>query len=299
MRRPGAWVLLAVVAAVLSAVGAWHRHTLHAAERGAVLVAGGDAGGLPRADAGTEGFDARALHAAVESAGARQSGGLLITRHGHLVLESYGGNTDADTRVEGGEYSRTLLLLAVGVALGQGGQLAPAAPSGDPAQLASLISKASGMGYPQFLSRNLWQPLNAAPAQCSGTGIRARPVDWLRVAELLLHDGRFEGTQVVPPGWTQRLRPSAGGVERPGTGIYRRPSTTSAEAFASDDTYFLRGPGATRLWLVPRLELGILSIGGADAGLSDETRLPNAVVRALRDRPPSTGVELRDLVPNH
>jgi len=26
---------------------------------------------------------------------------------------------------------------------------------------------------------------------------------------------------------------------------------------------------------------------------------PNVLIRALRDRPPSTGVELRDLVPNH
>jgi hypothetical protein len=75
--------------------------------------------------------------------------------------------------------------------------------------------------------------------------------------------------------------------------------TTSAEGFASDDTFFLRGPGGTRLWLVPRLDLSILRIGVAETDMTDETRLPNAVIRALRDRPPSTGVELRDLVPNH
>jgi len=299
MRRRSAWATLAVGVAILAAAGAWHRHTMHAPERGAVLIAGGDAGGLPRADPGPEGFDARALHAAVEMARAQQAGALLITRHGHLVVESYGGSLDADTLIDGGEFSRTLLMLAVGVAVAQDGPPAVAVPSGDPAQLTSLIFKASGLGYPRFVSRNLWQPLNAAPAQCSGIGVQARPADWLRVAELLLHDGRFEGTQVVPRGWVQQLRPTAKGVEQPGTGIYRRPVSTSAEGFASDDTFFLRGPGGTRLWLVPRLDLSILLVSSPGAGLADETRFPNAVVRALRDRPPSTGVELRDLVPNH
>jgi hypothetical protein len=299
MRRQSAWAPLAVGVAILIAAAAWHRHAVHATEPGAVLVAGGDAGGLPRADAGPEGFDARALHAAVETSRVQQAGALLITRHGHLVVESYGGSVDADTLVEGGEFSRTLLMLAVGVAVAREGPLAPAVPSGDPAQLTALIFKASGLSYPRFLSRNVWQPLNAAPAQCSGTGVRARPVDWLRVAELLLHDGRFEGTQVVPRGWVQQLRPTAKGVEQPGTGIYIRPVTTSAEAFASDGTFFLRGPGGTRLWLVPRLDLAILQVGSSGARPTDETHLPNAVVRALRDRPPSTGVELRELVPNH
>ncbi len=197
---------------------------------------------------------------------------------------------------------RTIGLMLFGlaaIAVAQNGQLTPAKVGHDPSQLSALIVKTSGLAYPQFLSRNLWQPLNAAPAQCSGTGIRARPVDWLRVAELLLHDGRFEGTQVVPPGWVRRLRPAAGDVERPGAGIYSRPVTTGAEPFASGDTFFLRGPGGTRLWLVPRLDLTILRFSSSEAGLSDETRLPNAVIRALRDRPPSAGVQLRDLVPNH
>jgi hypothetical protein len=75
--------------------------------------------------------------------------------------------------------------------------------------------------------------------------------------------------------------------------------TPGSEGFASDDTFFLRGPGGTRLWLVPRLDLTILRFSSSEAGLPDETRLPNAVIRALRDRPPSTGVNLRELVPNH
>ena len=298
MRRPIAWALLAALA-VLIAAGAWQRHTRQGIERGAVLIAGGDAGGLPRAEAGIEGFDARALQTVLETARAQQAGALLITRHGHLVVESYSNGASSDTLIDGGEFSDTLLMLAVGVAVSQNGQGVPATVGTDPNQLTAIIVKASGLGYAQFLSRNLWQPLNAAPAQCSGTRLRARPVDWLRVAELLLHDGRFEGTQVVPPGWARQLRPAAGGVERPGTGLFSRPVPAGAEPFASDDTFYMRGPGGLRLWLVPRLDLAILRVSSSGAGLADETRLPNAVIRALRDRPPSTGVELRELVPNH
>jgi hypothetical protein len=66
--------------------------------------------------------------------------------------------------------------------------------------------------------------------------------------------------------------------------------------------YRLRGHGATRLWLSPRFELAILCV--ADAGMApalaaDETRLPNMVVRALRDRPGVSGTGLNDLVPGH
>jgi hypothetical protein len=95
------------------------------------------------------------------------------------------------------------------------------------------------------------------------------------------------------------MRPSASGGDRPGTGLHGKAATPGAEPFASDDTFFMRGPSGTRLWLVPRLDLAILSYGSSAADRAGETRLPNALIRALRDRPPSTGVDLRDLVPNH
>jgi hypothetical protein len=103
---------------------------------------------------------------------------------------------------------------------------------------------------------------------------------------------------VVPASWVQQLRAARGG-EWSGAGIYPASAASGAEPFTSDDTYFMRGPGSTHLWLVPRLDLAILSFGGVATPMHDETRLPNAMMRSLRDRPPSTGVNLRDLVPGH
>ena len=298
MNRRIALGLLAAVALLLAAV-AWRWHAVRVPEQGAMMIAGGDAGGLPRAEADAEGFDAKALQAAVELARVQQSSGLLVTRHGHLVVERYFEHADADTLVDGGEFSDALLTVAVGIAVTQYGQPAPVLSGADPGPLTAFIARTSRLAYPQFLSRNVWQPLNAAPARCRGLQISARAVDWLRVAELLLHDGRFEGTQVAPAGWVLRMRPSATSGDRPGTGLHGKAVTPGAEPFASDDAFFMRGPGGTRLWLVPRLDLAILSFGGSAADRADETRLPNALIRALRDRPPSTGVDLRNLVPNH
>ena len=177
-----------------------------------------------------------------------------------------------------------LILLAAGSAVPEHGLVSPAVEPFDPAQLSAAIAAASGRSFPQFLSRNVWQPLNASPARWLEPDVHARAIDWLRVAELLLHDGRFEGTQVVPPGWVQRVHPLR--------------TAPGAEPFADSDMYYLRGHGSTRLWLSPRFDLVILSV--ADQALaSDETRLPNMIVRALRERPGVSGTSLNDIVPGH
>src|SRR5260221_13788214 len=62
MSRQIAWALLAAVV-ILLAAGAWHQYMSHAIESGAVVVGGGDAGGLPPAEARSEGFRPPALPA--------------------------------------------------------------------------------------------------------------------------------------------------------------------------------------------------------------------------------------------
>jgi hypothetical protein len=291
MRRRGV-VWLLTLAALLAAAGVWRWHQsavvgARAMAAGTELVAGGDGGGLPRADAGAEGFEREPLERAQAWAATQHARALLITRHGHLVSEQYDG-AYADTLVDGGELGDALLQLAAAIAVEQHGLVVPPSAPAEPAQLAAAIARASGRSYGQFLSRNIWQPLNAAPAQWSPAGMRARSGDWLRVAELLLHDGRFEGTQVVPAGWVQRLpHPQA---------------AVGAEPFVDGTMYRLRGRGATRLWISPRFELAVLCVadaGGAPMLAADETRLPNMVIRALRDRPGASGTGLNDLVPGH
>jgi hypothetical protein len=270
--------------AALIVTGNWLWQRTHVSGTQGELIGGGDAGGLPRADAAGEGFDPAPFQAAVDWAGKERGGALLVSRHGHLLVEHYSGDLNVDSLVAGGGMSEALVYLAAGIAVPQHGLSLPATEAIDAARLPAAIAKASGRSFPQFLSRNVWQPLNAAPARWSETEVSARAVDWLRVAELLLHDGRFEGTQVVPAGWSARvplLRTAPG-----------------AEPFADKDMASLHGRGATRLWLSPRFDLAILSVSDT-ARSADETRLPNMIVRALRERPGVSGTSLNDLVPGH
>jgi hypothetical protein len=291
MQRAGFRWLLALALLVAAAAAFWWHHSTGIdagdAATGSVAVGGGDGGGLPVAEAAAEGFEPQPLAIAQAWAAAQHARALLIARRGHLVSAQYYA-IDADTLVDGGELNDTLMQLAAGIAAAQNGLVVPPATQLGAAPLSAAIARASGRSYAQFLSRNIWQPLNAAPAQWSPTGMRARGIDWLRVAELLLHDGRFEGTQVVPSGWVQRL---------PGP-----QAAVGAEPFADGTMYRLRGRGATRLWLSPRFQLAILCVADASqapALAADETRLPNMVIRALRDRPGASGTGLNDLVPGH
>ena len=284
-RRTTVWLMAPL--ALLAVAAGWRWQATQSIDGNAVVIAGGDGGGLPRADAMQEGFDTQGLRAAVDYANSQGATALLVMRHGHLVLEHYARGADAGTLVDGGELAHALLMLAAGVAVAQSAMALPAEQGSDDARVVAAIAAASGQPYPLFLSHAVWQPLNAAPAQWRSPGVRARAADWLRVAGLLLHDGRFEGKQVVPPGWVQRL-----GRSRPASG---------AEPFSMGEVAVLRGTGATLLWLAPRLDLVILCVADAPPpGVAvDETRLAHMIIRSLRDLPAVGGAQLNDLVPGH
>jgi hypothetical protein len=230
---------------------------------------------------------AAACRVALQEAGARAfsqgSSALLVMRHGHLLYERYERGTDVSTPVAGGELAQALLVMAAGIAVVHDGMIMPDSPL-DPERVAAAIAAASGRSYPAFLSRHIWQPLHAAPAYWTASAVRARCIDWMRVGELLLHDGRFEGTQVVQPGWVARhssqLWP---GVEMP-----------------ASELLTLHGAGATRLWLAPRLDLAILRVASAPPpGASVDETIARAIIETLRDRPATGGSSLNDLVPGH
>ena len=277
--------IAATCAVLVAAAAAWRWLAPHPPASAGVVIDGGDGGRLPRADASQEGFDERALQATVATV-KDQLAALLVVRHGHLVLEQYGHGADADTLFDGGELARAVVLLATGIAVDRYGMAIPDTTRLDGRRLASAVASASGQPYPQFLSRHLWRPLDAAPARWLNPGMRARAGDWMRVAELLLHDGRFEGTQVVPPGWIARL------------GAPRGP--LGAEPFRAGEVLVLHG-GATMLWLAPARELSILYVDGSPTSgfAGDETRLPRMILRSLREQQSSSGTRLDELVPGH
>lgn len=273
-----------------------------------VPVAGGEAGLLPRATASEERLDSASLSAALDHARKEQAAVLLIARHGHLVTEYYGHGIDRDSLLDTG-WAPVLAALTAGDAITKAHMPTPVMNAFDGAALANSISAATDQSYVNYLSTHLWRRINAAPARFlldhAGAPVRpdccfeARTIDWLRVAELIMNGGRFEGIQAVPESWVkQMLAPAMPGADH-GFGVLLARAARGAASLASDDVVFLRGAGHNRLWMVPSLRLAVLVIApGTEGRMWDETQLPNLVMSAVKDRPPS-GTSLNELVPGH
>ena len=300
--------------AALAVLGLKFWHGAQRATPGSIEVPGGDGGGLPRAEPESEGFDTAALQEVVRYARRSGAQALLVTRHAHLLLEQYGTGLDEHSAIDTGSFAEVLVALAAGIAVHEDGLAEPQdlrlVDARAVNRLATQIAAASHMSYPQFLSRNIWQPLNAAGAQFLLTSpgatlnaaccFAARSSDWLRVAELLIADGRFEGTQVLPAGWAQRVLKPAAQDPRRAFGVWLAAAANGAEPFVAHEVCFLRGVGRSRLYLALPLDIAILLLDtrAATDGI-DETRLPNMVFRALRAGATADRQKIGELVPGH
>jgi len=202
---------------------------------------------------------------------------------------------------------------------------APGAPPGtlrlvqpvDAQLLALVLERATHQRYADYISAALWRRVGAADAwlwldHAGGMAhadccMFARQGDWIRVGQLLAHDGTYRGEQVLRPGWVDFMRipaksdPDFGSLVR--IALHPRPGS-GTEGYASADTFVVEGRGGNRLWIVPSLQLAILATGDARGRDPqwDDARIPNLVMRAARDYlPPAArpGADLSTLVPGH
>jgi CubicO group peptidase (beta-lactamase class C family) len=185
----------------------------------------------------------------------------------------------------------------------------------DPQLLALVIERATGQRYASFLSQALWRRIGAADAwlrldRRGGAGhadccMLAHQGDWIRIGQLLVHDGNYRGDEVIRPGWIALMRTPA--QSDPQYGAYLRLRWKPAPgqpALAARDVFAVEGEGGNRLWLVPSLQIAILCTGpasGRDAAW-DDSRLPSLIAGAARDALPAAaqpGADVSAIVPGH
>ncbi len=140
------------------------------------------------------------------------------------------------------------------------------------ALLAALIERGSGRRLEDFAREALFDPLGLGPVEwavgrdgvASGaSGARMRPRDLLRLGQMVVAGGVWQGRQVVPRAWieasTERATQTEDGLgygrlfflgEAPVRG---RPAPWSAGF----------GNGGQRLWLMPKAELVVVGFSGA------------------------------------
>lgn len=284
-------------------------------------VAGGAALAPPRATAESEQLADEAITAALAQAAMEGARALVIHRHGHLVAGHFGDGITAETHIAGGDMAPLPLALALAAQADAGvldagvvrAQLRGFMPVGGQdwrnpwsAQARRRFSlhapsppatASDSESLPELVSQRVWMPLGAADAAMGGVDPRspssccfvARLQDWMRVADLLLQEGRYAGEIIVSPQWTREL-------------LWRNPASvwTGDEPPAANETTWMDLEPDARLWLLPQRGLAILHWAGEGSGRASDTTLPNIVIRGMVDQAQApAATPLQDLVPEH
>jgi hypothetical protein len=163
--------------------------------------------------------------------------------------------------------------------------------------LALALERVTKQPYQTLVAQRLWSPLGAGDLRFregesklrpggvdAGCCLHARIGDWLRVGELLLNDGIFDGNQLMPPHYIGLMtRPAHKDAPR---GYFTRVDG----GFAAHDVVWLEGSNKQRLWIVPSLRLAVLRIGDEPSRGWDEAMIPDSIIRGTSGwHPPKPG----------
>ena len=295
------------------------------------LRVAGQTGGVPRATPVSENVLPAALEQAHQHAIEQNIRALIVHRHGHRVYEYFAKGTSGSVEVAGGELAALPFALAVGV-LADNGRVPfetalqavhAVAPVGDwrnPWSHAArerfslhaapplLLQDADG-DVANTISQRVWQPLGAADAWLWGRDdgalrvdccMVARVDDWMRLADLLLNQGTYEGARIASPDWMRRLLAVDTDRHAHPVWLAAQAPWVGDEPPAERDVYWFDLGRDLRIWLAPRRGVAVLVWAGRDATRARDTLIPNIILRGLNDQaPPISGGGINDLVPGH
>jgi len=291
----------------------------------------GEPQALPRGTAESESIAPEALTQASDRARALHARALIVHRHGHRVLEVFGEGRNGAALVTGGELAPAVFALALS-------PLVDARRIGLDAAVQAIRQEsaeytASGWRNPwssaarvrfglratpellrrdgsaaQVLSERVWLPLHAHDATLWGRDDMALRVDccivaqlddWMRVGDVLLQQGSFEGVRMASPDWIRALLAADLNGRRHPVWLKEQQAAAGAEPPAARDAFWFDLQPGIRLWLVPRRQLSVLVWTDSKTQARD-TELPNLLIRGLIDQAPAIDAPALDqIVPGH
>jgi hypothetical protein len=295
-------------------------------------VLAGQPAAMPQASAESESIAPEALGEATKRFTALGARALIVHRHGHRILQRFDARTSGATELTGGELTPAVFALALAPLVDTrrvGIDAAIAAVREESAYYnagwrnpwsaaahrrfrlrpAPKLLLRDGEDALQTISQRVWQPLRAQDAALWGEGDQALRVDyqmvaklddWVRVGDVLLQQGNFEGERIASPDWIRALLAAdLNGMRHPAWLKSQQPWAGAEPPAARDAFWFDLGEGV-RLWLVPRRGLSVLVWSASKVGARD-TEIPNLFIRALTDQAPPVGgtSALEQIVPGH
>jgi CubicO group peptidase (beta-lactamase class C family) len=164
---------------------------------------------------------------------------------------------------------------------------------GATALVGRLIARGTGERLHDYARRVLFDPMGLGPTEWiqgrdseprAASGLRMRPTDLLRIGEMVLAKGVWQGKQVVPAKWLEQSRTQAVAIDGPfGYGwhwylgslqVGLPPRTVRSTGAA--------GWGGQRLYVVPDNDLVIaINAGNYWRSLADQRRVVDALVKEL------------------
>jgi CubicO group peptidase (beta-lactamase class C family) len=167
---------------------------------------------------------------------------------------------------------------------------------GNTAVIADLLERATSTSLDRLARTRLFEPLGITDSEWMGdlwgrrmayAGLRLKPRDLLRIGQMMLDHGRWQGRQIVPAEWVaESIRPHIATGRGAGTGYGYFWWTGDIDWQGKKLPWSAAvGNGGQRLFLVPALDLVVVITAGAynDAGIvAKEGDLLKQVVAAVQ-----------------
>ncbi len=174
----------------------------------------------------------------------------------------------------------------------------------NPTLLVMVLEQATGKRYANYLSEKFWQPLGNHDAAVwldregglarGATSLFAVPMDWIRIGEMLLNNGRTANRQIVPNDWIQQMKTPSTTNPRYGLltwiGIdyaeertldaFKGFAAISEKPFVAKDVFYFDGLGGQRVYVIPSRKLIIVRTGVLAREWQD-TQLPNILLAGV------------------
>jgi CubicO group peptidase (beta-lactamase class C family) len=145
--------------------------------------------------------------------------------------------------------------------------------------LGDLVYQSTGQKFDEYADQYFFRPLGIDNVQwesghpdmiVTGAGLKLRPRDFLRIGQLVLRNGIWGGTQVIPEAWlTQALYPSVSLDVAPDIGfrtdygfLWWLPSVMHPESQTVLRPYGAAGWGGQYLIVYPEQEIVVVMTGG-------------------------------------
>ncbi len=165
--------------------------------------------------------------------------------------------------------------------------------------LSEVLERVTGERYADYLSNNLWKPLQADNAnlwldRSQGNPkafccLFATPRDWARIGQLLLDQGKVNNKQIVGSAWLDKMIQPSPLEAKYGYHIWLQARTqqkpgvydkTASKPFLAQDTIYLDGASRQRVYIIPSLTLFIVRVGEKPEQWDDSV-IPNTLVNSL------------------